>query len=147
LCHAAGASTDRRAREEEGFGLFLLPNGWLGRCFIDAADDEATMEIPLGLFLLPQGRPRPRFSTTAPVSRSITPASAIRRSTNRVARHAEETLSKIWGMKVRWRRRPTVQELGFSLMKQWALIYKLPLVGLCKLKVQLTHKPTIFRQK
>jgi hypothetical protein len=32
------------------------------------------------LFLLPQGRPRPRLSTTTPVSRSITPASAIRRS-------------------------------------------------------------------
>jgi hypothetical protein len=29
------------------------------------------------LFLLPQGRPGPRFSTTALVSRSIMPVSAI----------------------------------------------------------------------
>jgi hypothetical protein len=147
LCHAAGASIDCRAREEEGFGLFLLPSGRPGRRFIDATDDEATMVISLGLFLLPQGRPRPRFSTMAPGSKSITPVFAIRRSANRVARQAEETLSKIWGTKMMRRRGPTMQELGFSLMKQEALIYKLPLVGLCKLKVQLTHGPTIFRQK
>jgi hypothetical protein len=30
LCHAVGASTDYRAREEEGFGLFLLLSGWPG---------------------------------------------------------------------------------------------------------------------
>jgi hypothetical protein len=47
---------------------------------------------------------------------------------------------------MRWRR-PTVAELGFSLVKQGALTYKLPLVGLCKLKVQLNHGPPIFRQK
>jgi hypothetical protein len=34
-----------------------------------------------------------------------------------------------------------VQELGFSLAIQGAFIYKLPLVGLCKLKVQLNHGP------
>jgi hypothetical protein len=53
LWRAALASIDRLAREEEGFGLFLLPNGRPGRRFIGAADDEATMEISLGLFLLP----------------------------------------------------------------------------------------------
>jgi hypothetical protein len=59
----------------------------------------------------------------------------------------EETLSKIWGMKMmRWRI-SIVQELGFSLVKQGALTYKLPLVGLCKLKVQLNHGTPIFHQK
>jgi hypothetical protein len=38
------------------------------------------------LFLLPQGRPHPRFSTTTPMSRSITPTSAIIRSANRLAK-------------------------------------------------------------
>jgi hypothetical protein len=80
------------------------------------------------------------------VSRSITPVSAIRRTANRLAR-VEETLSKIWGMKMMRRRRPTVKELGFSLVIQGALTYKLPLVGLCKLMVQLNHGPPIFRQK
>jgi hypothetical protein len=59
------------------------------------------------LFLLPRGRPRPHFSTMALVSRSITPVSAIIRTANRLAR-VEETLSKIWGMKMMRRRRPTV---------------------------------------
>jgi hypothetical protein len=44
------------------------------------ADDEATMDKPLGLFLLPRGQPCPRFSGTALASRSITSASAITRS-------------------------------------------------------------------
>jgi hypothetical protein len=98
------------------------------------------------LFLLLRGRPRPCFSTMTPVSRSITPASTIRRSANRLAR-VEETLSKIWGMKMMQRRRPAVQELGFFLVIQGALTYNLPLVGLCKLKVQLNHGPLIFCQK
>jgi hypothetical protein len=60
---------------------FILTPQWVaGRRFIGTEDDEATMEISLGLFLLPRGRPRPRLPTTTPVSRSITPASAIRRS-------------------------------------------------------------------
>jgi hypothetical protein len=37
-------------------------------------------------------------------------------------------------MKMMRRRRPTVQELGFSLVKQGALTYKLPLVGLLQTK-------------
>jgi hypothetical protein len=98
------------------------------------------------LFLLLRGRPRPYFSTTTLVSRSVTPASTIRRSANRLAR-LEETLSKIWGMKMMRRRIPAVQELGFSLVIQGDLTYNLPLVGLCKLKVQLNHGPLIFRQK
>jgi hypothetical protein len=55
LWRAAFASTDQLAREEEGFGLLLLPNGWPGHRFISAEDDEATMETSLGLFLLPRG--------------------------------------------------------------------------------------------
>jgi hypothetical protein len=34
----------------------------------------------LGLFLLPWGRKHPHFSTTTPVSRSITPVSAMESS-------------------------------------------------------------------
>jgi hypothetical protein len=44
------------------------------------ADDEAAIDKPLGLFLLPRGQPHPRFSITVLASRSITPASAIMRS-------------------------------------------------------------------
>jgi hypothetical protein len=40
-----------------------------------------------------------------------------------------------------------VAELGFSLVKQGALTYKLPLVGLSKLKVQLNHGPQMCHQK
>jgi hypothetical protein len=32
-------------------------------------------------------------------------------------------------------------------VKQGALTYKLPLVGLCKLKVQQNHGPSLFHQK
>jgi hypothetical protein len=46
-------------------GLFLLLAGWLGRRFT-RADDEATNASIEALFLLPRGRPRPRFSTGAP---------------------------------------------------------------------------------
>jgi hypothetical protein len=45
-------------------GLFLLPAGRLGRHFV-RADDEATAATMVALFLLPWGRPRPRFSTGA----------------------------------------------------------------------------------
>jgi hypothetical protein len=38
-------------------------------------------------------------------------------------------------------KKTSVEELGFSLLKQGALTYKLPLVGLGKLKVQLNHGP------
>jgi hypothetical protein len=94
------------------------------------------------LFLLPRGRPRPRFSTTTPVSRSITPVSTIRGSTNRLAvQRAEETLSTIWRMKTIRRRRFAVQELGFSPVNQGALTYKLPLAGLCKLRLQRNPGP------
>jgi hypothetical protein len=74
---AAVVSKGLLAREVEDLGLFLLPNGRLGRRFTRTEEDEITMEASLGLFLLPQGRPRPRFSTTTPVSRSITPVSAM----------------------------------------------------------------------
>jgi hypothetical protein len=50
-------------------------------------------------------------------------------------------------MKVMRQRRPIVAELEFSLVKQGALTYKVPIVGLCKLKVQLNHGPQIFHKK
>jgi hypothetical protein len=40
-------------------------------------------------------------------------------------------------MKMMRQKRSTVARLGFSLVKEGALIYKLPLMGFCKLKVQL----------
>jgi hypothetical protein len=40
-----------------------------------------------------------------------------------------------------------VAGLGFSLVKEGARIYKLPLMGFCKLKVQLNYGPQRFRQK
>jgi hypothetical protein len=46
-------------------GLYLLPAGWPGRRYT-RADDEATTASVETLFLLPRGRPRPRFSTGAP---------------------------------------------------------------------------------
>jgi hypothetical protein len=55
LWRATFASIDQLAREVEGFGLFLLPNGRQGSRFTSAEDDEATMEASLGLFLLPRG--------------------------------------------------------------------------------------------
>jgi hypothetical protein len=59
---------------------------------------------------------------------------------------AEETLSTIRGVKTIQQRRSAVQELGFSPVKQGALTYKLPVVGLCKLKVQRNHGPYVFCQ-
>jgi hypothetical protein len=50
-------------------------------------------------------------------------------------------------MKMMQMRRSRVAGLGFSLVKERALIYKLPLMGFCKLKVQLNYGPQIFRQK
>jgi hypothetical protein len=46
-------------------GLFLLPVG-RPRCRFTTADDEAAKASIEALFLLPRGRPRPRFSTRAP---------------------------------------------------------------------------------
>jgi hypothetical protein len=57
-------------------GLFLLPTGRLGSRFV-GADDEAAIARIIGLFLLPRGRPRPCFSTGAPIFRRDPPASAM----------------------------------------------------------------------
>jgi hypothetical protein len=43
-------------------------------------DNEATTAGPVHLFLLPRGRPRPRFSTEAPRFRRDPPASAMKAS-------------------------------------------------------------------
>jgi hypothetical protein len=56
----------------EDLGLLLLPSGRPGRRLI-GAEEDAAVEITLALFLLPRGRPRPRFSTTTPTSKSTTP--------------------------------------------------------------------------
>jgi hypothetical protein len=49
-------------------GLFLLPAGWPGRRFA-GADDEAATAVIVALFILPRGRPWPRFSTGAMIFR------------------------------------------------------------------------------
>jgi hypothetical protein len=54
-------------------GLFLLTAERPRRRFI-GADDEATAAAIVALFLLPRGRPRPRFSTGALMFRRDPPA-------------------------------------------------------------------------
>jgi hypothetical protein len=67
---------------------FVLTPQWAaGHRFMGMADDEATMDKSLGLFLLSCGRPRPCFSITAPAYRLITSASAIRRSASQEENH------------------------------------------------------------
>jgi hypothetical protein len=64
---------------DETFGLFLLPAGQLGRRFA-RADDEATTAAAVALFLLPQGRLWPHFSTGAPMFKRDPLASAMETS-------------------------------------------------------------------
>jgi hypothetical protein len=61
---------------DETLGFFLLPAGRLG-CRFAGANDEATTAGMVGLFLLPRGRPRPCFSTGAPIFRRDPPTSAM----------------------------------------------------------------------
>jgi hypothetical protein len=60
-------------------GLFLLPAGRPRRRFTGADDKVITASIA-ALFLLPRGRPRPRFSTGAPMFRRDPPSSAMEAS-------------------------------------------------------------------
>jgi hypothetical protein len=60
----------------EPLGLFLLPTGRPGHRFI-GTDGEATTAGYLDLFLLPRERPRPRFVTCLPMFRCEPPASAM----------------------------------------------------------------------
>jgi hypothetical protein len=53
-----------------------LSSGRPGRRLV-GAEEDAAMEITLGLFLLPRGRPRPCFSTMTPAAKSTTPVSAM----------------------------------------------------------------------
>jgi hypothetical protein len=62
--------------------LFLLPTGRPGRR-LTGADDEATAAGSFDLFLLPRGRPRPHFSTGAPMFSCDPPASAMETSAGR----------------------------------------------------------------
>jgi hypothetical protein len=57
-------------------GLFLLPARWPGHRFT-RAEDDATAAAAVVLFLLPRGRPRPRFSTGAPMFKRDSLASAM----------------------------------------------------------------------
>jgi hypothetical protein len=72
----------RPGAADETLGLFLLPAGRPGRCFV-GADDEAIAVGPVDLFLLPRGRPRPRFSTGAPMFRRDPSASAMETNAGR----------------------------------------------------------------
>jgi hypothetical protein len=106
------------------------------------ADDEATMDKPLGLFLLPHGWPLPRFSGTSPVSRSITPVFAITRS------YWQEENPR-WDLKSEDDATEKTYSGRFrvSLGKPGSLIYKIPFMGLYKLKVQLYYGLYRFVQK
>jgi hypothetical protein len=57
--------------------LLLLPRGRLGRRLASVDDDAATVLMDLGLFLLPCGRPRPRFSTIVTLPRLVAPTSVM----------------------------------------------------------------------
>jgi hypothetical protein len=72
------ARSDARAWSSSSryLGLVFAPQGAPGRRFADA-DEEATRVASFGLFLLPRGRPHPRFSISTPASRLAPPASAI----------------------------------------------------------------------
>jgi hypothetical protein len=74
----------RRRRSISGrngtLGLFLLAAGWPGRRFT-RAEDDAIAAAAVVLFLLPRGRPRPRFSTGAPMFKPDSLASAMEKST------------------------------------------------------------------
>jgi hypothetical protein len=98
------------------------------------ADDEAAMDKPLGLFLLPHGWLRPRFSITAPASRSITPVSAITRSDWQEENPRWDLQSEDDAAEKTYSGRFRV-----SLGKPGPLIYKIPFMGLYKLKVQLHY--------
>jgi hypothetical protein len=67
---------DRRIGSVEVLGLFLLPTRRPWRR-LTGVEEEASMADALDLFLLPQGQPRPRFSTTMASSKLITLASAM----------------------------------------------------------------------
>jgi hypothetical protein len=67
---------DRRIGAVEVLGLFLLPTRRPWRRLIRVEEESSTTDA-LDLFLLPQGQPRPRFSTTMASSKLITLASAM----------------------------------------------------------------------
>jgi hypothetical protein len=114
---------------------FVLTPQWAaGHRFIGMADDEATMDKSLGLFLLPRGRPRPCFSITAPAYRLITSASAIRRSASQEENHRRDLKGEDDAVEETYSGRFRV-----SLGKPGPLIYKVHFMGLYKLKVQLNY--------
>jgi hypothetical protein len=104
---ASGGGALGPGAAEGTLGLFLFPARRLGRRFTEA-DDEATAAAIVALFLLPRGRPRPCFSTGAPMFRHDPPASAMETSVCQ-----EETLDDIKKKKMMRRRKNVMTELGF----------------------------------
>jgi hypothetical protein len=88
-------------------GLFLLLAGQ-PECRFTGVDDEATAVAIVALFLLPRGRPRPRFSIGAPMFSHDPPASAMEASVCQ-----EETLDEIKKKKMMRQRKNLMTELGF----------------------------------
>jgi hypothetical protein len=64
---------------DDTLSLFLLPARRLGRRFAGAEDDTTAAAVVV-LFLLPRGRPRPRFSTGGPMFKRDSLASAMETS-------------------------------------------------------------------
>jgi hypothetical protein len=111
-------------------GLFLLPAGQSGRRFT-GADDEATAASIEALFLLPRGRPRPRFSIGAPMFRRDPPASAMETGGGK-----KETLDKLKRKNMMRRKEKLMTGLGFFYPRQACIIYKHALMSLYKGTVQ-----------
>jgi hypothetical protein len=100
---------------EGTLGLFLLPARRPGRRFT-RADDEATEASIEALFLLPRGRPRPRFSIGAPMFRRDSPASAME-----IGGGKEETLDELKRKKMMPRKEMLMTGLGFFTLAGHAL--------------------------
>jgi hypothetical protein len=92
---------------EGTLGLFLLPAEWPG-CRFTGADNEASAESIQALFLLPRGRPRPRFSIGAPMFRCDSPASAMETGGRK-----EEILDELKRKKMIRRKDKLMTRLGF----------------------------------
>jgi hypothetical protein len=71
------------------FGLFLLPTGRPGQCFIGADDEDPTASGAV-LFLLPRGWPRPRGAVGKPRFRWVPSASAMETSWQKKTLDEEE---------------------------------------------------------
>jgi hypothetical protein len=100
-------------------GLVLTPHRAAGRRFT-GMDDEATATGSFYLFLLPRGRPQPRFSTGAPMFRCEPPASAMEDKC-----FEKKPLDKMRKTKAMQRRKTVMKELGFFPSQRALFISKL----------------------